>query len=50
MSIVHLGLASGILYIVQQVLIMIGIVYWEQVGVEKFDSDVAWLHICALKY
>ena len=40
---------SGIVYIVQQALMM-GIVYWEQVGVEKFNRDVAWLHICALKY
>ena len=49
MSIVHFVPSGGTLYIVQQVL-MIGIVYWEQVGVEKFDCDVAWLHICALKY
>ena len=41
MGIVDFG-PSGIVYIVQQVLMM-GIVYWEQVGVEKFDSDKAWL-------
>ena len=48
MNIVDFG-PSGIVYIVQQALMM-GIVYWEQVGVVEFDSDVAWLHICALKY